>query len=121
MSSKERSTRGEKIKIKFHRCMEFFLAEGGSCSYDAKNIDDIEVPLRYKHTVKQWIPKDLPQVNTNFCLNKRIYRIALSSLHGLGLFSMAGINVCYSRLTELMEYGRPYYNYKDCMYLVKYT
>jgi hypothetical protein len=65
-SGRRRATRGEKIRRKFHRCMEFFLAEGGSCSYDAESIDDIEVPLRYKHLVKRWVPKDLPQVNTDF-------------------------------------------------------
>jgi hypothetical protein len=67
--------------------MEFFLVEVGSCSYDAQSIDDIEIPLSYKHLMKQWIPKDIPQLNTDFCLNERIYRIAPSPLHGLGLFS----------------------------------
>ena len=46
------------------------------------------MPLRYKHIVKQWVPRDLPQVNIDFCVNERIYRIAPSSLHGLGLFCM---------------------------------
>jgi hypothetical protein len=43
--NKRRSTRGEKIIRKFDRRMEFFLAKGGSCSYDDENIDDIEVPI----------------------------------------------------------------------------
>ena len=47
------STRCQNIKRKFHKCMEFFLAEGGSCSYDDETIGDIEVPLRYKNLVKQ--------------------------------------------------------------------
>ena len=64
--------------------MEFFLAEGWSCSYDDEIIGDIEVPLRYNHIVKQWVPRDIPQLNTYFCVNERIYR--LLSLHGLGLF-----------------------------------
>jgi hypothetical protein len=72
-SNRRRSTRGEKIIRKFHRCMEFFLAKGGSCSYDHESIDDIEVPLRYKHIVKKWVPKDLPEINTDFCVNERIY------------------------------------------------
>ena len=46
------STRCQNIKRKFHKCMEFFLAEGGSCSYDEETIDDIEVPLRYKNLMK---------------------------------------------------------------------
>jgi hypothetical protein len=108
-SGKQRATRGEKIKINFHRRMEFFLAEGGSYSYDAESINDIEVPLRYKNLVKRWVPKDLPQVNIDFCLDERIYRIAPSSLHGLGLFSMDGIKVFDGGITELMEY----YNYID--------
>ena len=61
--------------------MEFFLKGGGSCSYDDETVGDIEVPLRYKHLVKQWVPKDLPQVNIDFFVNERIYRIAPSSLH----------------------------------------
>jgi hypothetical protein len=120
-SGRRRATRGEKIRRKFHRRMEFFLAEGGSCSYDAESIDDIEVPLRYKHLVKRWVPKDLPQVNTDFCLDERIYRIAPSSLHGLGLFSMDGIKVFDGGITELMEYVGPCYNYRDWMKLVQYT
>ena len=64
---------------------------------------DIDVPLRYQHLVKQWVPSDLPKVNTNFCVNERIYRIAPSSLHGLGLFCMDDIKVGYGRCTELMD------------------
>jgi hypothetical protein len=52
------------------------------------------VPLRYKHIVKQWVPKDIPKINTNFCVNEGIYWITPSSLHGLGIFSMDGIKVC---------------------------
>ena len=59
-SNRQRSTRGEKIKRKFHRHMDFFLVKGGSCSYDHESIDDTEFPLRYKHIVKRWVPKDLP-------------------------------------------------------------
>jgi hypothetical protein len=33
-----------------------------------------------------------------------MYHIAPSSLHGLGLFSMDGIQVGYGTITELMEY-----------------
>ena len=79
--------------------MNFFLQGGGSCSYDDEAMRDINVPLRYQFIVKQWVPSDLPQVNTNFCVNEMIYRIALLSLHGLGLFCMDGINVGYSRCT----------------------
>jgi hypothetical protein len=43
-------TRGEKVRRKFRRRMEFFLVEGGSCSYDDESIGDIEVPLRYKQS-----------------------------------------------------------------------
>jgi hypothetical protein len=120
-SNRRRSTRGEKIRRKFHKRMDFFLVKGGSCSYDHESIDDIEVPLRYKHIVKQWVPKDLPEINTDFCVNKRIYQIAPSSLHGLGLFSMDGIKVCYDGLTELMEYVGPCYIYKDWIRIVQYT
>ena len=79
--------------------MEVFLTEGGSCSYDDETIGDMEAPLRYKHIVKQWVPKDISQLNTDFCVNERIYRIALSSLNGLGLFCMDGIKVGYNICT----------------------
>ena len=67
------------------------------------------------------MPRNLPKVNTDFCVNERIDRIAPSSLHGLGLFFMDGIKVGYSRCTELMDYVGPYYNYSDWMRLVQYT
>ena len=51
-SNRWRSTIGENIIRKFHRYMDFFLAEGGSCSYNDEIIDDIKFPLRYKHLVK---------------------------------------------------------------------
>ena len=75
----------------------------------------------YKHLVKQWVPRDLPQFNTDFCVNDRIYRIALSPLHGLGLFRMDDLKVGYHKCTELMEYVGPSYNYNDWMRLVQYT
>ena len=75
-----RSTRCHNIRRKFNKRMEFFLNGGGSCSYDDETVGDIEVHLRYKHLVKQWVPRDLPQVNTDFCVNEKIYRIASSSL-----------------------------------------
>ena len=71
--------------------------------------------------MRQWVPRDLPQVNTDFCENERIYRIASSSLHGLGLFCMDGIKVGYERCTQFMEYVGPSYNYNDWMHLVQYT
>ena len=79
--------------------MECFLAGGGSYSYDDEIIVDIEVPLWYKNMVKKWVPRDLPQVNKFFFVNERIYRMAPSSLHGLGLFCMDGIKVGYDRCT----------------------
>ena len=111
-SNRKKSTRGENIKRNLYRCMEYFLVERGSCSYDVESIDGIKDPLKYTHLVKQWVPKDLCEVNINFFLNERIYGITLSSLHGLGIFSMDGINVCYRGLIALMEYVRPCYNYK---------
>jgi len=99
------------IRRKFNNRFNCFLAKGGSCSYGDESISDIEVPLRYKHLVKPWVPRDLPQINIDFCVNGRIYHIAPSSLHGLGLFSMDGIKVCDGVLIELMEYVGPYYNY----------
>ena len=98
-STRAISTRCQKIRRKFNKRMKFFLRGGGSCSYDDETIGDIEVPLRYKNIVKQWVPRDLPQVNTDFCVNERIYRIASSSLHGLGLFCMDDIKVGYCRCT----------------------
>ena len=110
------STRCHKIRRKFNKHMEFFLKGGGSCSYDDEIVGDIDASLRYQHLVKQWVPSDLPKVNIDFCVNERIYRIAPSSLHGLGLL---GIRVGYDRCTELMEYVVPYYNYSDWMRLIQ--
>ena len=56
---------------KFNKRMDFFLAGRGSCSFDDETIGDIEVPLRYKHLVKQCVPRDIPQVNTDFCVNEK--------------------------------------------------
>ena len=120
-SNRRRSTRGENIRRKFCRRMEFFLVKRGSCYYDVESIDDIMVPLRYKHLVKLWVPKDIPQLNIDFCLNERIYLIASSSLHALELFSMDEKKVCDDGLVEFMEYVGSYYNYKDWMWLVQYT
>ena len=75
----------------------------------------------YKHLVKKWVHRDLPELNTCFCVNERIYRISPLSLHGLGLFCMDIIKVGYGRCTELMEYVGPCYNYSDWMHLVQYT
>ena len=93
------STRCHKIKIKCNKCMKIFLKGGGSCSYDDETVGDIEVPFSYKKLVKQWVPRDIPQVNTDFCMNERIYRIAPSSLHGLGLFCIDVIKVGYGTCT----------------------
>ena len=101
--------------------MDFFLKGGRSCSYDDEIVGDIDVPLRYQNLVKQWVPSNIPKVNTYFCVNERIYTIAPSSLHGLGLFCMDGIKVRYGRCTELMEYVGPSYNYSDWMRLVQCT
>jgi hypothetical protein len=117
---KKTRTRGEKVRIKFCRCMKFYLVEGGSFSYDDESIGDIDFPLRYKHLVKQWVPKALPPIDVDFVVNNRTYRIAPSSLHGLGLFSMDGIIVKYNTVTELMDYVGPCYNYNDWMQLVQY-
>jgi hypothetical protein len=114
---KKTRTRGEKVKIKFCRRMKCFLAEGGSCSYDDESIGDIDVPLRYNHLVKQWVPKELPPIDVDFVVNNRTNCITPSSLHGLGLFSMDGIIVKYNTVTESMDYVRLCYNY---MWLVWY-
>ena len=67
------------------------------------------------------VPNDLPQINTYFCVDERIYHIAPSSLPGLGVFSTDGIIVCDNRLNELIDYVGPCYNYVDWIQLVKYT
>ena len=100
--------------------MQFFIANGGSCNYDAESIGEIEFPLRYKQLVQWWAPKELPEVDTDFFISGRMYRIAPSSLHGLGLFSMDGIKVGYDTVTELMEYVGPLYKYNHRLMLVWY-
>ena len=112
MYRRGRSTMCKNIRRKFHKRMECFLAEGGSCSYDDELIGNIKVPLMYKHLVKQWVPKDIAQLIFFVCVNERIYRISPSSIHRLGLFCMDGIKVDYDRCIELMECVGPCYNYK---------
>ena len=119
MTKMGRSSRGQKIRRKFNRHMQFFLAQGGSCSYDDETKGDIKVPLRYTHLQKEWVPKVLPPINTIFFVNERICHIVKSPLHGLGLFSMDGIKVNYKKVIELMEYVGPYYNYNNWMQIVQ--
>jgi hypothetical protein len=114
---KQTRTRGEKVRIKFCRHMKIFLVEGRSCSYDDESIGDIDVALRYKNLVKQWVPKQLPPIDVDFVVNNKTYHIAPSSLHGLGIFSMDGIIVKYNKVTELMDYVELCYNYNDWMRL----
>jgi hypothetical protein len=110
----------KKLEENFVDAWNFFLSEGGSYSYDDESIGDIEVPLKYKNLVKQWVPKELPPIDVDFIVNNRTYHIPPSSLHGLGLFSMDGIIVKYNTVTELMDYAGPCYNYSDWMWLVRY-
>ena len=81
---KKTRAKDEKVRRKICRHMEYFLAEGGSCSYDDESIGDIDVPLRYKHLVKQWVPKELLPIDVDFIVNNRTYHIAPSSLAWLG-------------------------------------
>jgi hypothetical protein len=74
MSSKMlRTTRGGNVRRKFKKCMDLFLVEGGMCSYDNEIDGDKEVPLRYKHYVKNWEPNPLPKLDINFCIDGRTY------------------------------------------------
>jgi hypothetical protein len=98
--------------------MKVFLVEGGACSYDNESTCDVEVPLRYKHLVRQWVPNELPLLEAKFYFNEWMYHIASSSIYGLGLFSMDGIKVKDGGLVELMEYVEPCYNYGFWLRLV---
>ena len=115
------STRSEKVRKRFRRRMQYFIANEGSCNYDAESIGDIEFPLRYRHLVQRWVPNKLPQVDTDLFINGRMYSIAPSSLHGLGTFSMDDIKVGYGTIAELMEYVGPLYKYNNWLILVQYT
>ena len=46
------SIRSEKVRKRFRRCMQYFIANGGSSNYDDKRIGDIKLPLRYRHLVQ---------------------------------------------------------------------
>jgi hypothetical protein len=120
-STSSRSTRSEKVRKILCIRMQFFIANGGSCNYDAESIGDIELPLRYKHLVQRWASKELPEVDTYFFISGRMYCIAPSSLHGLGLFSMDDIKVDYGTITKFMEYVGPLYKYNHWLMLVRYT
>jgi hypothetical protein len=109
-STGSRSTRSEKVRKRFCKRMQFFIANGGSCNYDAESIADIDFPLSYKHILQRWTPKELPEVDTNLFICGRMYCIAPSSLHGLGLFSMDGIKIDYNTVTELISMSDHYTN-----------
>jgi hypothetical protein len=51
-STGSRSTRSEKVGKIICMRMKFFIANRGSCNYDAKRIGDIEFPLRYRQLVQ---------------------------------------------------------------------
>ena len=68
--------------------------------------------------MQRWVPKEIPEVDTNLFISGRMYHIAPSSLHGLGLFSMDDIKLGYGTITELMEYVRPLYKYNHWLMLV---
>ena len=42
----------KKVRKRCRRRMKYFIANGGSCNYDAESIGDIEFPLRYRHLVQ---------------------------------------------------------------------
>ena len=76
-------------------------------SYENENIGDQEVPLKYRPYVKNWEPSPFPKINIDFCIDGRRYRISPSSLHGLWLFSIYGVNFPYKCEVELMDYVGP--------------
>jgi hypothetical protein len=51
-STGSRSTRSEKVRKIFCIHMQFFIANRGSCNYDAESIGDIEFSLRYRHLMQ---------------------------------------------------------------------
>ena len=79
-----------------------------------------KVPFWYTHIEKEWVPNELPPINTDFRVSERIYRIAPSSLHGLGIFSMDGIKFSYNKVIELMDFVGPWYDYSGRMQIVRY-
>ena len=97
LSRTRRLTRGQRTRRKFNKCIKNFLAQGGSCSYDDEMEGDIKVPLRYQHLHKHWVPKELPPINTNFCVEEKIY----------------GLKVSYNKVVKLIEYRRSCYNYSS--------
>ena len=64
--------------------------------YENEIDGDKKVPFRYENDVKIQEPNSLTQLdNVNFCNDGRSYQVGPSSLHGVGLFSMDGVNVPY--------------------------
>ena len=87
--------------------MDLFLIEQGSFSYDNENIGDKEVPLSYIHYLNNWEHDPLPEINIDLCINGRAYWIDPSNLHGMGFFTIDGVNVPYNCEVELMDYVIP--------------
>ena len=42
----------KKVRKRFRRRMQYFIANGGSCNYAAESIGDIELPLMYINLVQ---------------------------------------------------------------------
>ena len=66
-SMKERQTRGQKIRRKFNKHMQFHLAQGGSFSYDDETKGGTKVPLRYTHLRKNGYPRNYLQLTLFLC------------------------------------------------------
>ena len=74
----------------------------------------------YIHYLKNWEAKPLPEINTDFCINGKTYRIAPSTLHGVGIFIMDSVKVPYKSEVGLMDYVGPTYDYAHWAKLTRY-
>ena len=91
--------------------MDFFLDEEKSYSYDNDFTQDMKFPLMYRHYLMNWEPNPLLEINIDFYIDGRTYQIAPSSLHGLGIFTMDGVNFPYMFEVKLMDYVGLMYDY----------
>jgi hypothetical protein len=76
--------------------------------------------MQFKHIVKKWNPNPLLELDINFVLNRHVYHIYPSSIHGLGLFYMDCVNIPYKCNVDLMQNVGQLYKYGDWMILTNY-
>ena len=74
----------------------------------------------YRNYLNNWEENPLPEINMDFIINGRIYRISPSTLNGSGPFTVDGVKVPYNSAFGLIGYVVPHYGYEHLGILTRY-